>query len=210
MRIKGTASGQTSRLNDREDDLIDLMDCEDMSDIEQPSEEPELQQHEEAKPGALSPSKDQPDMPKKKTNSAAIAQSSIEGWVVIATGVHEEASADYVRDFFSDYGKVRNLHLNLDRLTGYVKGYALVEYETEKEALQAVEKAAGKVLLGKRIDVDFAFVKDKQTTNDDRRGDRRNRHEHDIMADRLGTSSHSRRSDRTVDRTRELSPDRGF
>ncbi|KAJ2364743.1 hypothetical protein IW150_006397, partial [Coemansia sp. RSA 2607] len=162
MRIKGTAPDQTSHQEEHEEDSVKLMDCEDMSDIEQSTEkeEPEPQQKEEARPTANA-SNDQP-----KSNSAAIAQSSIEGWVIVVTGVHEEASADYVRDFFSDYGKVRNMHLNLDRLTGYVKGYALIEYETEKEALLAVEKASGKELLGKRIDVDFAFVKDPQTARE--------------------------------------------
>jgi RNA-binding protein 8A len=84
---------------------------------------------------------------------------AIEGWILFVTNVHQEAQEDDILDKFSEYGTVKNIHVNLDRRTGFVKGYALVEFEEYNDALGAIKALNGKKLLDQTIAVDWAFTK---------------------------------------------------
>jgi len=64
-----------------------------------------------------------------------------------------------VKDLFKEYGNVLNMHLNLDRRTGYFKGYAIVQYESQKEAGEAITNLNGMDFLGQELSADWCFIK---------------------------------------------------
>ena len=96
-------------------------------------------------------------------SSGAGPVKSVEGWIVFVWNVHEEAQEEDILDAFGEYGEVRNIHVNLDRRTGFVKGYVLIEYAERKEADAAIKAMNGADMLGQTLGCDFAFREGART-----------------------------------------------
>jgi RNA-binding protein 8A len=86
-------------------------------------------------------------------------EKSIEGWVLFVTSVHEEAQEEDLLDWFGGYGEVKRVKMMFDRLTGHGKGYALVEFDKQEEAQNAINGLAGTHVMGRTLGVSWAFVK---------------------------------------------------
>ena len=98
---------------------------------------------------------------------------SVEGWILMVTGVHEDAADDDVREAFEDFGQLVDVQLPIDRRTGYVKGYALVQFAKKDEARAALSEMDGADLLGETLSVTWAVV--KQNADGGGRGRQNNR-----------------------------------
>eukprot|EP01130_Rhizamoeba_saxonica_P003645 TRINITY_DN151_c0_g2_i1.p2 TRINITY_DN151_c0_g2~~TRINITY_DN151_c0_g2_i1.p2 ORF type:complete len:112 (-),score=29.37 TRINITY_DN151_c0_g2_i1:29-364(-) len=83
---------------------------------------------------------------------------SIEGWVIIVTNLHEEATVQDLSDRFSEFGEIQNIELPQNRRTGYITGYCLIAYENKSEAEDAIEEMNGAEFMEQTLVVGFAFV----------------------------------------------------
>lgn len=90
-------------------------------------------------------------------DSAGGPLKSVEGWIVFVTNIHEEAQEEDLKDKFAEYGPLKNIELPLDRRTGFVKGYALIEYEKKDQAQKAIDNLNGDDFRGKALGVAWAF-----------------------------------------------------
>lgn len=92
-------------------------------------------------------------------DDAPVAE-SIEGYVLIMTNLHPETSEDHIFDTFEEYCRVVNLHLNMDKRTGYAKGYALIEFRDIDDAKEIMDLHNEKKIeiLGRQLELDYAFV----------------------------------------------------
>merc|ERR1712137_349341 len=86
------------------------------------------------------------------------AVKSIEGWIVFLTGIHEEAEENELLDKLSDFGSIKNFQLQIDRRTGFVTGYALVEYEKREEAEAAIKALDNSEFMERTIRASWTFV----------------------------------------------------
>ena len=77
---------------------------------------------------------------------------------MFVSGLDPETEEEDVLDKFGEHGTVKNLALNLDRRTGYAKGYALIEYATRAEAEATIKGMHGSKVRGKEVSVAWAFV----------------------------------------------------
>lgn len=82
---------------------------------------------------------------------------SVEGYIVFCRGIKEDANQEEIEDLFGEYGNVKNMQIIFDRQTANLKGYALIEYEKLEEAQEAIKNINGKMHMGKKLLVDFAF-----------------------------------------------------
>lgn len=64
---------------------------------------------------------------------------------------------------FEEFGKITNLRIVVDEKSGKSRGYAFVEFSSERAADDAIRRADGRLCDGKRMIVDREFGRTSKT-----------------------------------------------
>ena len=75
-----------------------------------------------------------------------------------------EVSQEDLNEVFSEYGKVKRVHLPTDRETGRKRGFGFVEMETEAEEDKAIETLDGAEWMGREIKVNKARPRENRSS----------------------------------------------
>lgn len=88
-----------------------------------------------------------------------------------------EVDQNDVAEVFTEYGKIKRVHLPMDRETGRKRGFAFVEMETPEQESAAIAALDGAQWMGRELKVNQAREKEPKSSfgggDRDRNRDRR-------------------------------------
>ncbi len=80
-----------------------------------------------------------------------------------------DTTEDAIRQMFAECGTVSSVTLIKDRATGYSKGFAFVEMNSQSEAQNAIQTLNGRTVGDRQLNVSFAKPREERTNNFPRR-----------------------------------------
>mmetsp|Transcript_143181 Transcript_143181/g.252722 ORF Transcript_143181/g.252722 Transcript_143181/m.252722 type:complete len:160 (+) Transcript_143181:84-563(+) len=80
---------------------------------------------------------------------------SRDGWTIFISGLCEDTLEEDVTDAFSAYGEIMNLHMPLNRMTGFTKGYCMLEYKSREDATSAINGMDGQRVRSQVVSVSW-------------------------------------------------------
>ena len=98
-------------------------------------------------------SKDELSKEREILMDARSKASEAAGIKLFVASLDYEVTEDELNTLFSQFGKIKDLHLALDRETGNSKGFAFVTFEKVKDGKKAISELKNKELNGRKISV---------------------------------------------------------
>ncbi|KAH8728375.1 hypothetical protein GQ44DRAFT_737613 [Phaeosphaeriaceae sp. PMI808] len=164
---KGGPVSDADWLRSRTNRVLDLVEDDELPAQNVPSTQIETEKHIPPETNAEQPVEiEQPDAQQQEAASSSEANKIQDTGRLYLRNLHFDVKEDELREHFSKFGSLEEVHVPLKKIDGKGKGFAFVQFKEPHQAVEAYEESDGTIFQGRLLHIISAKAKKDTTLNE--------------------------------------------